>query len=70
MYEYIEDVIDVKGDGHCGFRVVAFLLGRSVDRVGNRPGQAYEFFLSLSLAYDLSNAIFLAWPGSAKSLAL
>jgi hypothetical protein len=30
---------------------------------------AYEFFLSLSLTYGLSNAIFLAWPGPAKSLA-
>jgi hypothetical protein len=36
-------------------------------RVGNMPGQAltglslaYEFFLSLNLAYGLSNAIFLS----------
>jgi hypothetical protein len=31
MHEYIEDVIDVKDDEHCGFRIVVFLLGRPVD---------------------------------------
>ncbi|GAU30678.1 hypothetical protein TSUD_39020 [Trifolium subterraneum] len=28
MHSYIEDIIDVKGDGHCGFRVVAEHLER------------------------------------------
>jgi hypothetical protein len=29
MYEYFANVIDVAGDGHCGFHVVSLLLGRS-----------------------------------------
>jgi hypothetical protein len=55
---------------------IAGLALLMVSRVGNRPGQAliglslaYTFFLSLSLAYGISNAIFLVWPGPAKSLA-
>jgi histone-lysine N-methyltransferase SETD2 len=28
MHSYIEDIIDVKGNGHCGFRVVAEHLGK------------------------------------------
>ncbi|XP_045822500.1 sister chromatid cohesion protein PDS5 homolog B-like isoform X1 [Trifolium pratense] len=31
MHQYFKDVIDVAGDGHCGFRAVSGLLGRSVD---------------------------------------
>ncbi|MCH85523.1 OTU-like cysteine protease [Trifolium medium] len=29
IHEYFADVIDVSGDGHCGFHVVSHLLGRS-----------------------------------------
>ncbi|MCI53771.1 receptor-like protein kinase, partial [Trifolium medium] len=29
MHEYYTDVVDVEGDGHCGFRVVSVLLGKS-----------------------------------------
>jgi hypothetical protein len=29
MHKYIEHVVDVKGDGHCGFRVVSVLLEKS-----------------------------------------
>ncbi|MCI43513.1 receptor-like protein kinase, partial [Trifolium medium] len=29
MHEYYTDVIDVEGDGHCGFRAVSVLLGKS-----------------------------------------
>jgi histone-lysine N-methyltransferase SETD2 len=28
--DYFDDVINVKGDGHCGFRAAALLLGKSV----------------------------------------
>ncbi|GAU51038.1 hypothetical protein TSUD_411730 [Trifolium subterraneum] len=31
MHSYIEDIIDVKGDGHCGFRVVAEYLNKGED---------------------------------------
>jgi hypothetical protein len=33
MPDYFEDVINVKGDGHCGFRAAALLLGKSVDNI-------------------------------------
>ncbi|MCI28822.1 FAR1-related protein [Trifolium medium] len=31
MHKYFADVIDVAGDGYCGFHVVSYLLGRSVE---------------------------------------
>ncbi|MCH79777.1 FAR1-related protein [Trifolium medium] len=31
MHEYFSHVINVAGDGHCGFRAVAHLLGKSED---------------------------------------
>ena len=31
MHQFIEDIVDVAGDGHCGFRAVSGLLGRSVE---------------------------------------
>ncbi|KAK2398613.1 protein FAR1-RELATED SEQUENCE [Trifolium repens] len=34
MHEYIEDIIDVAPDGHCGFRVVAQHLGKGQDSQG------------------------------------
>jgi histone-lysine N-methyltransferase SETD2 len=34
MYPYIEDIIDVAPDGHCGFRVVAQHLGKGQDSQG------------------------------------
>jgi hypothetical protein len=30
MPDYFQDVIDVKGDGHCGFRAATLLLRKSV----------------------------------------
>lgn len=32
IVDYIEDVIDVMGDGHCGYRAVAIGLGWNEDR--------------------------------------
>ncbi|XP_045796161.1 uncharacterized protein LOC123890567 [Trifolium pratense] len=34
MHSYIEDIIDVKGDGHCGFRVAAECLNKGEDSQG------------------------------------
>jgi histone-lysine N-methyltransferase SETD2 len=34
MHSYIEDIVDVKPDGHCGFRVVAHHLGKGEDNQG------------------------------------
>jgi len=31
MHQFIEEVVDVAADGHCGFRAVSGLLGRSVE---------------------------------------
>jgi histone-lysine N-methyltransferase SETD2 len=31
MHPYFENVMDVAGDGHCGFRVVSGLIEESVD---------------------------------------
>jgi hypothetical protein len=31
LHQYFENVIDVAGDGHCGFHVVSGLIGDSVD---------------------------------------
>jgi histone-lysine N-methyltransferase SETD2 len=31
MPDYFDDIINGKGDGHCGFRAAALLLGKSVD---------------------------------------
>jgi hypothetical protein len=44
-------------------------LGTCRARPGfDRPESGLRIFLSLSLAYGISNTFFLAWPGPAKSL--
>jgi histone-lysine N-methyltransferase SETD2 len=34
MHPYLEDIVDVKADGHCGFRVVAQHLGKGEESQG------------------------------------